>query len=232
MMAAAAAAAAGSASGGSSGGGGGSSSSSDTSSTGEEERMRRLFQTCDGDGDGYISRNDLLMVCRQLNMEESVAEIMNQLGADENGKISFQDFTRCRMQLVREIRKEEVELSVKSDNSCKKKKLRDRITSWPTSSDNSLGALSAARESWEYDSGARDLQSPDLQSQSALQKLLECSGNALQQRSALHKLLTQPPSFSNSVGGSYLELANTVSTFWFIEHIFKSVCIPIQVFLF
>lgn len=53
----AAAAAAGSASGGgSSGGGGGGSSSSDTSSTGEEERMRRLFQTCDGDGDGYISR--------------------------------------------------------------------------------------------------------------------------------------------------------------------------------
>lgn len=72
-------------------------------------------------------------------MEESVAEIMNQLGADENGKISFQDFTRCRMQLVREIRKEEVGLSEKSDNSCKKKKLRDRIASWPTSSDNSLG---------------------------------------------------------------------------------------------
>lgn len=72
-------------------------------------------------------------------MEESVAEIMNQLGADENGKISFQDFTRCRMQLVREIRKEEVGLSEKSDNSCKKKQLRDRIASWPTSSDNSLG---------------------------------------------------------------------------------------------
>lgn len=55
MMAAAAAAGSGSG-GGSSGGGDGSSSSSDTSSTGEEERMRRLFQTCDGDGDGYISR--------------------------------------------------------------------------------------------------------------------------------------------------------------------------------
>lgn len=67
-----------------------------------------------------------------------MAEIMNQLGADEHGKISFQDFTRCRMQLVREIRKEEVGLSEKSDNSCKKK-LRDRIASWPTSSDNSLG---------------------------------------------------------------------------------------------
>ncbi|XP_024419060.2 colorectal mutant cancer protein isoform X3 [Desmodus rotundus] len=207
------AAEAGSASGGSSGGVG--SSSSDTSSTGEEERMRRLFQTCDGDGDGYISRysgrNDLLMVCRQLNMEESVAEIMNQLGADENGKISFQDFIRCRMQLVREIRKEEVGLSEKSDNSCKKKKLRDRIASWPTSSDNSLGALSAARESWEYDSGARDLHSPDLQSQSALQKLLEYGGSSShQQAAALHKLLTQAPRFGSSVGGSYLELANTL----------------------
>ncbi|XP_074923255.1 colorectal mutant cancer protein isoform X1 [Chelonoidis abingdonii] len=186
------------------------SSSSDTSSTGEEERMRRLFQTCDGDGDGYISRNDLLMVCRQLNMEESVAEIMHQLGADENGKISFRDFTLCRMQLVREIRKEEVELSVKSDDSCKKKLLRDRIASWPTSSDNSLGALSGARESWEYDSGARDLQSPDLQSHSTLQKLLEYGGSSMSQQAALQKLLTQASNLSNSVGGSYLELANTV----------------------
>ncbi|TFK12703.1 protein N-terminal glutamine amidohydrolase [Platysternon megacephalum] len=186
------------------------SSSSDTSSTGEEERMRRLFQTCDGDGDGYISRNDLLMVCRQLNMEESVAEIMHQLGADENGKISFRDFTRCRMQLVREIRKEEVELSVKSDDSCKKKLLRDRIASWPTSSDNSLGALSGARESWEYDSGARDLQSPDLQSHSTLQKLLEYGGSSMSQQAALQKLLTQASNLSNSVGGSYLELANTL----------------------
>ncbi|XP_065406388.1 colorectal mutant cancer protein isoform X5 [Chrysemys picta bellii] len=186
------------------------SSSSDTSSTGEEERMRRLFQTCDGDGDGYISRNDLLMVCRQLNMEESVAEIMHQLGADENGKISFRDFTRCRMQLVREIRKEEVELSVKSDDSCKKKLLRDRIASWPTSSDNSFGALSGARESWEYDSGARDLQSPDLQCHSTLQKLLEYGGSSIGQQAALQKLLTQASNLSNSVGGSYLELANTV----------------------
>ncbi|XP_065406389.1 colorectal mutant cancer protein isoform X6 [Chrysemys picta bellii] len=186
------------------------SSSSDTSSTGEEERMRRLFQTCDGDGDGYISRNDLLMVCRQLNMEESVAEIMHQLGADENGKISFRDFTRCRMQLVREIRKEEVELSVKSDDSCKKKLLRDRIASWPTSSDNSFGALSGARESWEYDSGARDLQSPDLQCHSTLQKLLEYGGSSIGQQAALQKLLTQASNLSNSVGGSYLELANTL----------------------
>lgn len=78
------------------------------------------------------------MVCRQLNMEESVAEIMTQLGTDENGKVSFQDFTRCHRQLVQEIRKEEIDLSLKSGKSSQKK-LRDRITSWPTSSDNSLG---------------------------------------------------------------------------------------------
>ncbi|NXG29596.1 CRCM protein, partial [Dromaius novaehollandiae] len=157
-----------------------------------------------------ILRNDLLMVCRQLNMEESVAEIMHQLGADENGKISFQDFSQCRMQLVREIRKEEVELSVKSDDSCKKKNLRDRMASWPTSSDNSLGALSGARESWEYDSGARDLQSPDLQSHFTLQKLLEYGGNSVIQQAALQRLLSQASNLSNSVGGSYLELANTL----------------------
>uniref|UniRef100_A0A8C6HYT6 Mutated in colorectal cancers n=2 Tax=Mus spicilegus TaxID=10103 RepID=A0A8C6HYT6_MUSSI len=186
-----------------------SGGSSDTSSTGEEERLRRLFQTCDGDGDGYISRNDLLMVCRQLNMEESVAEIMNQLGSDENGKISFQDFTRCHTQLVREIRKEEGDLSMKSDTSSTKK-LSERITSWPTSSDNSLGALSAARESWEDDSGARDLQSPDLQSQRPLQKLLEYGGSSLPQQAVLHKLLTHVPNFGTSTGGSYLELASTL----------------------
>ncbi|XP_074669612.1 colorectal mutant cancer protein isoform X1 [Strix aluco] len=187
-----------------------SSSSSDTSSTGEEERMRRLFQTCDGDGDGFISRNDLLMVCRQLNMEESVVEIMHQLGADENGKISFQDFSQCRMELVQEIRKEEVELSVKSYDSCKKKKLRDRIASWPTSSNNSLGALSGARESWEYDSGARDLQSPDFQSHFTLQKAMEYGGSNVTQQAALQRLLAQASNFSSSVGGSYLELANTL----------------------
>ncbi|XP_026575817.1 colorectal mutant cancer protein isoform X1 [Pseudonaja textilis] len=186
-----------------------SSSSSDTSSTGEEERMRRLFQTCDGDGDGFISRNDLLMVCRQLNMEESVIEIMHQLGADEHGKISFQDFIRCRMQLVREIRKEEVELSVKLDDPCKKKTLRDRVASWPTSSNNSLGAISGARESWEYDSGARDLQSPDLHSCSTLQKPFEYGGNTMNQQVTLQRLLTQTSNLSNSVGGSYLELVNT-----------------------
>ncbi|KAG8598155.1 hypothetical protein GDO81_002512 [Engystomops pustulosus] len=139
-------------------------------------------------------------------MEDSVAEIMHQLGADESGKISFHDFTKCRMQLVREIRKEEVDLS---DDSCKNKKLRDRITSWPTGSDHSLGALSGARESWEYDSGARDLQSPDPQNHSVMQKFLEFGGKATTQ-SALQRLLSQNLCLANNVGGSYLELANTL----------------------
>uniref|UniRef100_A0A8C2FZ90 MCC regulator of WNT signaling pathway n=1 Tax=Cyprinus carpio TaxID=7962 RepID=A0A8C2FZ90_CYPCA len=182
--------------------GGSGSGSSDSGSTAEEERVRRLFQTCDGDGDGYINRNDLLMVCRQLNMEDSVAEIMGQLGADERGKISFEDFTRCRMQLVNEIRKEEGQLSLLSSDS-EKKKPHECVAS---SSENSLGA----RESWEFDSGARDLQRADLQSptqtrapqQSSplLQKLLDPS--VLEPSAGLHKLLSR--------GGNYLELANTL----------------------
>uniref|UniRef100_A0A9J7YMM2 MCC regulator of WNT signaling pathway n=1 Tax=Cyprinus carpio carpio TaxID=630221 RepID=A0A9J7YMM2_CYPCA len=190
------------------------SGSSDSCSTAEEERVRRLFQTCDGDGDGYINRNDLLMVCRQLNMEDSVAEIMGQLGSDERGKISFEDFTRCRMQLVNEIRKEEGQLSLVSSDS-EKRTLHEHVSSWPTSSENSLGA----RESWEFDSGARDLQSPDLQSptqvhppqQSSLllRKLLD-QPSVLEPSAGLHKLLSQHPSGrSGALGGSYLELANT-----------------------
>lgn len=34
----------------------GSSTGSNSSSTGEEERLRRLFSSCDGDGDGFLDR--------------------------------------------------------------------------------------------------------------------------------------------------------------------------------
>lgn len=96
-----------------------------------------------------------------------------------------------------------------------------------------LGALSAARESWEYTSGARDRQGPALQSQPALQKLLDYGGSSLHQQAAvLRKLLAQSPRFGNSVGGSYLELANTVSPFWFREHIFRPGWMPICIFEF
>ena len=72
-------------------------------------------------------------------MEDSVAEIMCQLNADEQGKISFEDFTRCRIQLLSEIRKEEGQLSVRSGDSGARKTGHEHITSWPTSSENSLG---------------------------------------------------------------------------------------------
>lgn len=82
-------------------------------------------------------------------------------------------------------------------------------------------------------SGARDPQSPDLQSQPALQKLLEYGGSSLHQQAAvLRKLLMKSPRFGNSIGGSYLELANTVSPFWFREHIFRPGWMPICIFEF
>lgn len=72
------------------------------------------------------------------------------------------------------------------------------------------GALSGARESWEYDSGARDLQSPDPQNHTIMQKFLEFGGKATTQ-AALQRLLSQSSCLGSNVGGSYLELANTVS---------------------
>lgn len=42
------------------------SSGSDSGSTPEEERIRRLFQTCDGNGDGFIDRYYLMLVIRIL----------------------------------------------------------------------------------------------------------------------------------------------------------------------
>lgn len=82
-----------------------------------------------------------------------------------------------------------------------------------------LGALSGARESWQYDSGARDLQSPDIQPRQTqtqqqpaiLQKVLEPPGTVLEQQAALHKLLAQTSTRCAPLGGNYLELANTVS---------------------
>ncbi|XP_076866919.1 LOW QUALITY PROTEIN: colorectal mutant cancer protein [Brachyhypopomus gauderio] len=194
-----------------------SSGSSDTSSTGEEERMRRLFQTCDGDGDGYINRNDLLMVCRQLNMEDSVPEIMRQLGAHETGRISFEEFTQRRMQLLSEIRREEGQLSLSQSDA---RRLRESIASWPYSSENSLGA----KERWNHDSGVRDLQNTDLQntdlpsslhpqqqqSSILLQKFLEQPSSVLELPEDLHRFLAPPSGQSAPTDGGYPDLVNTL----------------------
>ncbi len=49
-----------------------------------------------------------MVICRQLNMEEAVEEIMQQLGADVNGRISFDEFVGCRMRLISEIEHEKM----------------------------------------------------------------------------------------------------------------------------
>ncbi|ENN71404.1 hypothetical protein D910_11733 [Dendroctonus ponderosae] len=108
--------------------------SESASSVGDEERVRRLFQACDADGDGYIDSQDLLAVCRELSLEDSLDELMQQLGADSQGRISYEQFLNRRLALRPEID------ALKVTN-------KDNI------SDNSQGKL----DSWEWDSGARDM---------------------------------------------------------------------------
>ncbi|XP_018364616.1 PREDICTED: colorectal mutant cancer protein isoform X2 [Trachymyrmex cornetzi] len=136
---------------------------SETGSICDEERVRKLFQACDGDGDGYIDSQDLLTVCRELNLENSVEELMRELGADEHGRISYQEFLRRRLALRPEI---EALRAGKRRSSPHHTHTPEYL---PTSSDNSLGTVSGRHESWEFDSGARDL-SPEPHS---LQKLVE-----------------------------------------------------------
>ncbi|XP_071866392.1 colorectal mutant cancer protein isoform X1 [Bombus fervidus] len=146
----------------------------------DEERVRKLFQACDGDGDGFIDSQDLLTVCRELNLENSVEELMRELGADEHGRISYQEFLRCRLALRPEI---EALRSGKHRTSPHHTHTPEYL---PTSSDNSLGTVSGRHERWEFDSGARDL-SPEPHT---LQKLVEAAaggtGNMLDLANKLH----------------------------------------------
>jgi hypothetical protein len=76
------------------------SDSESTHSTPEDERIKRLFFTCDTNGDGFITYEDVRQVCIQLNMEYCVDEIMQQLGADANGRITYSDFVKRRSELL------------------------------------------------------------------------------------------------------------------------------------
>ena len=40
-------------------------------------------------------------------MEDCVDDIVHQLGADKHGRVSFEEFSRCRRGLVAEIEKEQ-----------------------------------------------------------------------------------------------------------------------------
>ncbi|XP_046688739.1 colorectal mutant cancer protein isoform X2 [Homalodisca vitripennis] len=146
-----------------------SACSEETNSLCDEERVRKLFQACDGDGDGYIDSQDLLTVCRELNLEDSLEELMKELGADENGRISYKEFLRRRLAL-----RPEIEALRSTPHLPRETVTPDYL---PTSSDNSLGGASGGKcgESWEFDSGARDL-SPE---PNTLQRLVEAAGCSL-----------------------------------------------------
>ena len=76
------------------------SDSESNHSTPEDERIKRLFFTCDTNGDGFITYEDIRQVCIQLEMEYCVEEIMRELGTDANGRISYSDFVKRRSELL------------------------------------------------------------------------------------------------------------------------------------
>nr|CAH7742352.1 unnamed protein product [Callosobruchus chinensis] len=112
----------------------GDCASETASSIGDEERVKRLFQACDANGDGYIDSQDLLSICKELCLEDSIDELMLQLGADSQGRISYDQFLQRRLALRPEI-------------DALKNSSKDNI------SEHSQGKL----DSWEWDSGARDM---------------------------------------------------------------------------
>ncbi|KAL3885546.1 hypothetical protein ACJMK2_025597 [Sinanodonta woodiana] len=174
-----------------------SSSGSDSSSTSEEERLRRLFQSCDADGDGLLDGDDFIFMCKELNMEESASEIMQHLGLGQTSQISFEDFIRYRMQVMAEYENTRYldDTGIDSDTSGIAKQ-QAIITSWPTMSSDSLGAHSGRPDSLDYDSGARDLQSPE--PAVTLQRLMESHD----------PIVVRHIKESSSASSEFLDLAN------------------------
>lgn len=74
-----------------------------------------------------------MTVCRELNLENSVEELMRELGADESGRISYQEFLRRRLALRPEI---EALRAGKNRSHSQNTHTPEYL---PTSSDNSLG---------------------------------------------------------------------------------------------
>ncbi|KAL8562165.1 hypothetical protein ACOMHN_042000 [Nucella lapillus] len=145
------------------------SSGSDSSGTSEEERLRRLFNSCDADGDGFLDGEDFVFMCKQLNLEDSVREIQQEFGMADDTRMSFPDFLRCRQRvMMAAVAMEGEDAGMESDTSGVHTH-PPQITSWPTMSSDSLGAHSGKPESADYDSGARDL-SPEPLSLTLLMK--------------------------------------------------------------
>lgn len=51
----------------------------------------------------FLFSHDLLAVCRELSLEDSLEELMQQLGADSQGRISYEQFLNRRLALRPEI---------------------------------------------------------------------------------------------------------------------------------
>ncbi|XP_044756213.1 colorectal mutant cancer protein isoform X2 [Coccinella septempunctata] len=110
--------------------------SESTSSICDEERIKRLFQACDANGDGYIDSQDLAAICRELSLEDSLDELMLQLGADSQGRITYEQFLKRRLAL------------------------RPEIDALKVSNKDNISELSQSQgklDKWEWDSGARDM---------------------------------------------------------------------------
>lgn len=98
-----------------------------------QARHSRL-NPADSNGQSFLPfSQDLLTVCRELNLENSVEELMRELGADEHGRISYQEFLRRRLALRPEI---EALRAGKRRSSPHHTHTPEYL---PTSSDNSLG---------------------------------------------------------------------------------------------
>lgn len=78
-------------------------------------------------------------MCRELNLEDSVEELMRELGADEQGRISYQEFLRRRLALRPEIEALKHEQSRYHSNGTLEPAPTSTPEYLPTSSDNSLG---------------------------------------------------------------------------------------------
>jgi hypothetical protein len=95
-----------------------------------------LLHASEGYNIASCCSQDLLTVCRELNLEDSLEELMRELGADEQGRISYQEFLRRRLAL-----RPEIDALRGGESAVTQVHCRGTPEYLPTSSDNSLGKI-------------------------------------------------------------------------------------------
>jgi len=62
----------------------------------EEDEIREAFKLYDQDGDGYITKDEMLSALTQMgfvrNCEEEAAKCMDEMDLDKDGKVSYAEF--------------------------------------------------------------------------------------------------------------------------------------------